>query len=378
MNDLSLIEAEFGDLSPWRESPDFWVATPQLGLPFIAALRSAGIHVIGRSAGGHEIIALDYGGHEPLDTGANNLHSALAARIYPADATDIFPPAFYGNTRRKKPVLVLQGGIHGGELAGTVASLNLCQIIETGRDLRGRGWPRLRELALKTRLVIIPWLNMDGCLRWPLPNSSGAPDDLVAACNHGVKRNGERYRYPDHKALWPIPPAETGFMGAYFNDNGVNLQYDCFSPQRQSETTAWMELYLREKPDGVLIWHGNAGSLIGPPSYYLPPGHQHEESRIAGAVQSRLQREGFRLRSLSWRGLPGLGKPLFTQMDAVYHVCGATPIMCEMPVGMQSQPFTCDEMLDIGLIVLEEVLNYAQTDGLRPYENWEKVRRTAA
>jgi hypothetical protein len=377
MNDLSLIEAEFGDLSQWQQCPDFWVAKPNVGLPYIATLREANTRVIGQSAGGRDITAVEYGEKEPLDATTNNLHGVLASHIFPADPTDIFHPAFYGSKRRHKPVLAIQGALHGGELTGTVAMLNLCNVIETGKDLRGKAWPRLQELARATRLILIPWLNMDGAECWPIPNTAGVPDVLYDVCTHGMRKNGEKYSYPAHKAISPIPPGETAFMGSYFNDAGANLQYDFCLSHRQPETEAWMEYYLEEKPDGVLIWHCNAGSMIGPPGYYVPAGHQHEESRIGGAVRSRLLREGFSVGRLSWAGLPGLGKPLLTQVDAVYHACGATPIMCELPTGAQSQPFCCEEMLDIGLITIEEVLLYAHTDGLRPYELWEKVKSSS-
>jgi hypothetical protein len=374
MNDLSLIEAEFGSLAPWQNCPDFWLSKPEPGLAFLATLRDASTRVIGQSAGGRDIVAVEYGEREPLDATTDNLHGVLASRVFPADPTDIFHPAFYGSKRRRKPVLAIQGAIHGGELTGTVAILNLCQIIETEKDLRGKAWPRLQDLARATRLLLVPWLNMDGAARWPLPNTSGVPDALYDVSMHGIRKNGEKYTYPDHKSISPIPVEDTAFMGSYFNDVGANLQYDFCLPHRQPETTAWMEYYLREKPDGVLIWHCNAGSLIGPPGYYLPPGHQHEESRIGGAVRSRLLREGFDVGRLSWAGLPGLGKPVLTQVDAVYLASGATPVMCELPTGTQSAPLTCEQMLDIALITIEEVLFYAHTDGLRPYELWEKVK----
>jgi hypothetical protein len=49
-------------------------------------------------------------------------------------------------------------------------------------------------------------------------------------------------------------------------------------------------------------------------------------------------------------------------------------MLCEFPHGGDNAPFTCEQMLDIGLITLEETLHYAHTDGLRPYEWWEKEK----
>lgn len=378
MNDIGAIEAEFGDLSAWREAPDFWLSKPANAMPFIEGLPAAAVRTIGQSAGGRDIIAIEYGDKEPLETTTDNLQSALAAKIAPADPTEIFPDCFYGAERRRKPVVVLQGAIHGGEVTGTVASLNLCQIIETGKDVRGKSWPKLQELARETRLCIIPWMNPDGTCRWPLAHSSGLPGAVSQCFTQGITKDGVKYRYPQVKKIFPIPVEEMAFVGTYYNDAGVNLQYDFCRPQRQPETVAWMEYYLDERPDGIVVWHCNAGSLMGSSPYYLPPGHQFEETRLAGAVRARLLREGFKhpiAGRLSWAALPGMGKPFLEQISATYHVCGGLPMLCELPNGGKEWYCSCDDMLDLGLFVIEEILAFAHSDGLRPYEFWEKVKK---
>jgi hypothetical protein len=375
MNDLRVITDEFGPLTEYLTAPPFWLAKPHQAMGFVQGLQAAQVRTIGRSAGGREILAIEYGEREPLTTTTDNLHSAIASKVVPPDPTEIFPEAFYGTTRRRRPVVVLQGGIHGCELTGTVASLNLCQLLETGTDLRGKAWPRLRELARETRLCIVPWLNIDGVVRTPWVHCSGMPAKVSQRINMGVATDGTRYRHPDVKRIFPIPPAQTALMGSYFNDAGVNLQYDFTSLHRQPETEAWMGYYLAERPDGVVIWHCNAGSLMGPPSHYLPIGYQIEEERLAGAVRGRLMRDGYPVGRTSWVGLPGLGKPYIEQMCAVYHVAGAMPLMVELPIGCQEYFYSLDDMLDVGLIVIEEILAFAHTDGLRPYETWSKVKR---
>jgi hypothetical protein len=60
-------------------------------------------------------------------------------------------------------------------------------------------------------------------------------------------------------------------------------------------------------------------------------------------------------------------------MDATYLTCDGLPIMYEMPLGCDLKPFSSDEMLDIGLLTIEQTLCYAHTNGLQPYEFWEKV-----
>jgi len=371
MNDLTVIEQEFGDLSAYSQCPDYWVAKPDMGMPMIDALSQAAVRQIGQSAGGREIIAIEYGEKEVTGATTDNLHSAMASKIVPVDVTEIFPPAFFGTQRRRKPVLVLQGGIHGGELTGTVASLNLCKIIETDKDLRGKEWPELAQMAREARVCIIPWLNPDGVDRWPLPNGIDAPRELFMRCTQGVASDGTKYTYPAVKAVFPIPPDKTAFMGSYYNDAGVNLQYDFCEIERQPETVAWMHYYREEKPDGALIFHCDGGSIISLMPYFAPPGYQHEAARLGGAVRNRLLAEDIPIGRLSWAGLPSLGKPFLDQVNATYLVSGCLPLLCELPAG---SPYTLDQLLDIGLLTIEETLRYAHMGGLRPYENWEKVK----
>lgn len=374
MNDLTPITAIYGALARLSECPLGWTPKPEQAMPILDGLKEASIWTIGRSAGGREIHAIAYGEKEPLRTTTDNLHGAIDASSGAQNPMRVFPEAFYGSTRRTKPVLALKGGIHGGELTGTVASINLCAVIETGRDLRGKAWPKLQALARDARILIIPWLNIDGVTRWPLANPTQAVSDLYQLCLQGIAKDGTRYAYPDSASMLPIPPETTAFMGSYFNDAGMNLVYDFPTIRRQPETIAWMELFLDERPDGVVVWHCNAGSMIGPADYYIPPGFQIEIERIGGTVRHRLLDEGFNI-GRTGNTLPGYGRPSMWQTAGIYHVCGALPFMCELPYGIVEYPYTCDQMIDIGLLTIEEILVHAHRDGLRPHENWASVRR---
>lgn len=369
MNDFS----KLGDLSQWQQAPAFWVSKP---VHAGELLRKFTVRTVGQSAGKRDIIAVETGEREELDASMDNLHSAIASKLVPPDPTDIYPESFYGTKRRRTPVFVIQGGIHGSELTGTVAGFNLLNVIATGNDLRGKAWPQLAELARASRIVFIPWLNIDGVTRFPVAHLSGMPAEIGQKLTHGIWQDGSAFRYPENKRYFPVPTEKMAFLGCYFNDAGVNLQYDFTSVQRQPETVAWMSYYLRERPDGILINHCNSGSMIDTPEYYVPEGHRQIVSRIGGAVRARLLREGHEIGRLSWGLLPGMGKPFLGQIAATYLVCGGTPIMCEFPTGEKEYFYTLDQMLDIGLLTLEEVLSFGHRDGFRPYELWDKVKKT--
>ena len=364
----ALFRKVFGDLTPYEGCPEFWLPLPGLAEKFLASLGKWERRSLGNSAGGREIFALEHGEVEELPgKTSTSLHSSLACEVVKGTAMEIFPESFYGEGLRKRPVVIVQCGIHGGENTGTVAALNLCAVVETGCDLRGKPWPRLAELALQSRLVIVPWLNPDGAARWLVPNPVEAPGDLLVANTHGLNPDGSTGSYRGQKAFFPLDPARVGSLGSYYNDNGVNLQYDVFQEAPQSETRAWMQYYREVRPDAVVNFHCDSGSIMGCPDHYLPVGFQHLFSRVAGQVMARLVAEKLPVRRLSWAEMPGLGKPLLDQNTAIYHVSGALPLLVELPGGGKGSPWTLDTMLDCGLITLEEILSAAQVDGLRPY-----------
>jgi len=371
MNDLKYIIKEFGNMDKYKACPEFWKSIPGNSMEFIDSLKKANVISIGQSAGKRDIIAIEYGEKEELDATINNLQSSLASKSANPAPTAIFPEEFYGSKSRNKPVLVLQGALHGGELTGTVASLNLCSIIENGTDLRGKAWPELQKMAKQYRILIIPWLNPDGTSRVDIPCSSGIQAALYSRLTMGVNEDGSPSMYPENKKRYPEP--KMSYLGSYFNDNGYNLHYDFCEIERQAETKAWMQYYLEEKPDAVVAWHCDSGSMISSPPALLPVGFQHQVSRIGGVVKQSLSRKGYDVTRLSWAQLPGMGKDNLTQIEAIYHNCGALPLLCELPAGTDIKPFTADEMLDIGLLTLEELLFFGLKDGFRPYEYRQKI-----
>lgn len=370
MNIPEIIKNEFGDISHYCQSPEFWIATPAQAAPFLAHLSEANIRKIGYSAGNREIIAIEYGEKEKINATTNNFQAALTSAG--RDPAKRYPAAFFGTDRRRKPVIILQGALHGGELTGTVAALNLCNIIEHGCDLRGRQWPELRDIAKRSRLLIIPWLNPDGATRCPFPCPAGVPHELYSCFTFGIDRDGRKLPYAYSKTVLPLDPATMQLLGSYFNDNGQNLQYDfCLSP-RQPETETWIRYCLEEKPDAMMIMHCDNGSMLSVASHILPPGLQSIVNRLGGAVYHRLRSEGFAVRRATYGNLPDFGLNMLDQVGATYLTCGTTPFLTEFPAGSGMRKFSPDELLDIGLITIEEVLCFAHREGFRPGETWEE------
>lgn len=375
MRDTAHIEKQFGSMLQYEQAiPDYWLSLPENSADFLSSIKKGRIVEIGRSAGGRPIIAIEYGEKEKIITESDQLSSSIAATAAStADPTMVFPPAFFGTQRRKNPVIIFQGALHGNEYTGTVASLNLCSILETGTDLRGTRWDKLKDAAEKCRIIVIPWLNPDGAARSLFASYVGLPGALVSMLTQGVFKDGKPLGYPVTTG-YPLKVDDFSYLGAYFNDSGFNLQYDFCSCERQPETLAWMRYYLAERPDCVINWHCNGGSMITEPEGSLPAGYQHLNSYIAGTVQRRLRREGLQLGRLSWQHLPG--KMILNQNASIYHVCGALPLCIEMPTGAiypNTPLYTHEQILDTGLYAIEEIIDCGLDDGFRPYEFRKKI-----
>ena len=129
-------------------APDWWISTPDEAEAFMRGLKGVEVFEIGRSAGNRPILAGAWGAREALPGRTSRSLSAAISGGSPA--------AFYGRGRRKRQCFVHLGAVHACEFEGSVAALHLLNIAVTGKDLRGRSWPRLAAAVRQLRLVVIP------------------------------------------------------------------------------------------------------------------------------------------------------------------------------------------------------------------------------
>jgi len=328
-------------------APSWWLTKPAEIRAFLESLDGVTVEEIGRTAGGRPLIAAAWGEAEvtPGRTSAS-LGSALGGGC--ADA-------FYGTARRARQSILFVGAAHGVEMEGTVAALNFLNILATGRDLRGRDQPAVAAAGRKHRFVLIPVLNVDGRERaldhvhWINCNP-----DYHSLITQGRTKAGEILRWPTSKLVFPVPVDEMELLGAYFNDAGVNLVYDTpFGGDCQPETKALLSFCCRERPDLVILSHSNNGSLVEPPGNYMPAHVRARVAHLAAVVGMRCSREGHVKRGIPLR--PGYNEYQHYQDDGIHHACGAVPLVIEFPCGWQNLPDNHDDILDIGLTVLEEI-----------------------
>jgi hypothetical protein len=113
---------------PKQVLPDFWIGTIDgLGDRW-EQLEYGKATTIATSPGGHPLHLIAFGERENVRHKAN-FNSAVGGK-------DL--AAYMDKGAREKPVIYFVGPVHGHEVEGLTGLVNLIQIMETGRDLRGK------------------------------------------------------------------------------------------------------------------------------------------------------------------------------------------------------------------------------------------------
>ncbi len=326
--------------------PGFWITSNKAVTGYLEKNVFRGrVSVIGHSAGKRPVYAYEFGEKE---TGPQTVSfsSAYAVRK---------PELFSQQDRKKKPSLLIYSAIHGAEVEGTAALINLIHIIEHGCDLRGKKWPGLSGMAEQYRLVIVPLSQPDGRERYVPDSMVGQSLATFQYYAHGMWKDGTPCLYPSHKETLPLPLERIGHLGAYFNDNGVNCQHDDFFGTVQPETAALIALAHTERPDCILSCHAcEADPGFSGPHMTNSAAAEAMTIRIAEAVLAK-----HLAAQLRPYGKLNLNRhSYFYLQDILSMASGALPLLYEFPHGAVNVPFTHDEIVDLGLILFEELMRF--------------------
>ncbi|MBP3359738.1 MAG: hypothetical protein J6N52_02700 [Clostridia bacterium] len=265
-----------------KKIPVFWKSALADIEETASKVRKGNIRMI-RSAGGRPVYFAQYGRKNDFRRTAN-LSSASGCgdiRCY-ADKTgpDI------------RPGLFLVGAMHGAEFEGTVALLNLINILETGRDFAGDDYPEWKNLDEWLNIYIIPCLNPDGRARVPFESVCGMSFEDFRYYAQGTWKDGSLAGWPDCKKVHPISDA-AGHLGGYYNDDGINIMHDDFFSPMAEETRFLLDMADEYVPDATVLLHGgtNAPNMLLQPAC-VPMYFKEETRKIALSLQKRCQKHG--------------------------------------------------------------------------------------
>ena len=230
--------------------PEYWKGNLEDIENVLKKVKKGNVRVLCKSPGERPVYLVEYGKKNQW-TRTANLCSAVAAGSaeYYVDKTG---PEY-------RPCVLLVCANHGDEMEAIVAINNLISLLETGTDLAGNRNDAVVEAAENINLLLIPCLNPDGRARVPFETMAGMTFEQFRYYCQGTWKDGSLCGWPTCKKVHPIKEA-CGFLGGYYNDNGVNILRDNpFLPMAE-ETKALLGLADTYVPDITIHLHGGSNT----------------------------------------------------------------------------------------------------------------------
>ena len=252
-----------GMFAKWEEEeimkiPNYWKSSLEDIEETVKSLKKGSVRTV-YSAGGRPIYLVEYGMRNEFHRTAN-FSSACGCHDMSCYADKKKPDT--------RPCLLLVGATHGAEFEGTVAILNLINLLETGSDFAGNRFPAFERLTEKINLLLIPCLNPDGRARVPFDSVLEMSFEEFRYYAQGTWKDGSLAGWPACKQYHPILD-KVDFLGAYYNDNGINIQHDDFFKPMAGETAFLLDIADEYVPDATVLLHGGTNTHDG----LLPPTH---------------------------------------------------------------------------------------------------------
>ncbi len=344
---------EIKPLHPEVESPSFWKGSVEDVEYAVKQVEKGKVTIIAHSPGGRPVYLVTYGDPVELE-GQANYNSAVAAR----DAGH-----YARKTPETPPIVFFVGPPHGHEVEAMVGLVNLLHVAETGKDLRGRSWSQLEENLEACRVLIVPLSNPDGRARCPYDSIIGIPVDEMSRVGQGTRKDGTLYGWPGAKQRHPMK-GDVGVLGAYFNDDGINLMHDEFFAPMAEETKAVLDVAREEAPDFIINFHSHGSAPMILQTRYVPWYHKEMEAAFATGLMERYKEEGLPAGNPPVPSKDGedYPPPSFNLTSALHHVCGGMSTLFECPHGLKEEKYvkvTHDQILDLQLVLYEEFLAFA-------------------
>lgn len=324
----------------------------------VGQVKKGEVKVVATSPGGFPVYAVYYGVKQDFFSQAN-YNSAVAARN----------PGYYAKKdSSSKPVVFFVGPVHGHEIEGIAGLVNLIHVAETGRDCRGEDWLSLQRKLEQCRVIIVPCGNPDGRMRSPYDSFVGLPVEVMTKYGQGTRTDGSSWGWPQAKSVHPMK-GDVGILGAYFNNDGINMMHDDWFSPMAAETHAILEIARSEAPDITVSLHSHHQTSRILPSAYLPWFMKLRVDSLTRRVNDRYASAGLPSLPDDWISLPDVEDDSFPPhtsfnlISALHHQSGTMAFTFECSHGTVTKtqpepPVHYDDILNIQLNLYEEMLDY--------------------
>lgn len=238
-----------------EERPDFWRVRPSEIIEQCRNVTKGRSEIIATTPGRRPVYAVFYGDFSEAapQTNWSAGSSSTTWKTYVGDKPDV-------------QTIMFCAGIHGAEAESVSAAVNLIQLLETGKDFRGKTDEELLALVRKYRLIVIPCANMDG--RAISPDHLRSVDyETFRAVSQGTWKDGSLIGWRGSKEYFPLPLDRVSYPGGYPNAAGVNFMHDAAPGDvRSEEARGLLKLVARWRVDLLLNGHSceYAPSMLAP------------------------------------------------------------------------------------------------------------------
>jgi len=345
-----------------QEIPSWWKGSTQDVIDTVNLVKKGSVELLCETPGKRPVYMVRYGEKNKLNRTANysSAMGALNYRYY-ADKSD----------EDYVPTVVIIGAEHGGEFEGTVAVNNLIKNIETGTDYAGNENLELLATLEGINLLLIPCVNMDGRARIPLKTFVGQDSESFRYYSQGTWKDGTLAMHPWCKGVHPIKDV-SGFLGGYFNDDGINIVHDNFFFPMAEETKALLKLADEYVPDISLHLHG--GGCNKQQFYqfdYMPKGVKEKIRKLSELVREASEKVGiaehYYEREVVGREDADVA-PSFNIQSAWTAICGEAAIIYESNQGLLyekgrrdwDQSYSFEEIYKHHRVLFETTFNYVK------------------
>ncbi len=355
---ISQVSIEKGDPPNPSDIPEFFKSKLSDIENELASIKHGEVKTITASPGGLPVSAICYGEKEDFKSQAN-YNSAVAAQN----------PAYYAKKdSTTKPVVFFIGPVHGQEVEGIAGLVNLIHIAETGKDYRGMDWTSLKNKMEKCRTIIIPCANPDGRKRCPYDGFVGIPTPIMTKYGQGTKLDGSSWGWPQAKSLHPMR-GNVGILGAYYNDDGINVMQDEYISPMAKETEAILQIAREEAPDLTVSLHSHENTPIILEPAYVAMFMKTRVHDLALRLNQRYKSAGIANTPDDWFSFPKPDdssfppKSTFNLISALHHISGTMAFTFECSHGTVSadspdRMISYDEILTIQLTLYDEMFDY--------------------
>jgi hypothetical protein len=157
---------------------------------------------------------------------------------------------------------------------------------------------------------------------------------------------------------------DVGILGAYFNDDGVNVMHDEFFAPFAAETKAIMELARTEAPDMIVSLHSHGSNPVVMEPAFVPVFIKERVRVLSERAGARFKKAGLPFGQVAGVSAEDASFPptkYFNLVSALHHTSGAVAFTFECTHGAVSDQSSLpkvdhDQILDIQLTLYDEML----------------------